>query len=270
MNNGSLYLIRALTNMHVGRGDLTFNIVDNEVQRDVVTNLPMIFSSSLKGALREFFENNVSDKDIISYIFGDEGIKTAGNYKFFSAHILSIPARSNKKPYFMATCKSVLKEFLNYIDFLDLKQEYKDLEAKLLEFIKIDVHKDNPVIFEKLDNVSIENYSAVYKEFKDIKYIETLLGENIALFDDEVFKENIAKELPVVARNHLENGISKNLWYEEIVPRESRFFFAVLKDEKYSEEFDSYITKNIIQIGANASIGYGYTKINKLEGVKNE
>lgn len=268
MNKASLYLIRALTNMHVGRGDLTFNIVDNEVQRDVITDLPVIFSSSLKGALREFFESDDGNRDLVEHVFGGQG---AGNYKFFSAHLLSLPVRSNKKPYYMATCKSVIKEFLDQIEFLGL-EGFKNLRDKLEKLMKIEV-KENPVIFEKLDNVRIENYVAKYYEGiqeDDIKEIEKLLGENIVLFNDEVFKETIAKELPVIARNCLENGISKNLWYEEVVPRESRFFLAVLKSDEYIQKFDDLITKNIIQIGANASIGYGYTKIEKLEGDKDE
>ena len=49
------YMIRCLTNMHVGKGDATYEVVDKCVQRDVTTGVPCIYSSSLKGALRHFF-----------------------------------------------------------------------------------------------------------------------------------------------------------------------------------------------------------------------
>ncbi len=52
----NIYIIDCLTNMHVGSGETNFNIVDNQVQRDSVTEFPTINSSSLKGALRDFAE----------------------------------------------------------------------------------------------------------------------------------------------------------------------------------------------------------------------
>ena len=48
----NIYLLECLTNLHVGSGEVNYNIVDNEVERDVVTNYPTINSSGVKGALR--------------------------------------------------------------------------------------------------------------------------------------------------------------------------------------------------------------------------
>lgn len=78
------------------------------------------------------------------------------------------------------------------------------------------------------------------------------------------FKE-LTEELPVIARNYLKNGISENLWYEEVVPRESLFVFTLLAPKGDITKFDEQVNGKIIQIGANATIGYGlclFTKIN--------
>lgn len=65
----------------------------------------------------------------------------------------------------------------------------------------------------------------------------------------------------MIARNCLnDQGISENLWYEEIVPHESVFYFPVLADNNYIEEFKNTM-ENIIQFGANASLGYGLAKV---------
>jgi CRISPR-associated protein Cmr4 len=48
MYNNKAYIIKTKTNLHVGSGDINFGIVDNEVQRDTITNLPVINASSLK------------------------------------------------------------------------------------------------------------------------------------------------------------------------------------------------------------------------------
>ena len=77
------YLIECLTNMHVGSGGANYGVVDNLVQRDSVTNIPIINSSSLKGALREFFfnqwEGNEENMKILDYIFGPDGARNAAS-----------------------------------------------------------------------------------------------------------------------------------------------------------------------------------------------
>ena len=91
-----------------------------------------------------------------------------------------------------------------------------------------------------------------------------------------ILEEQLVKKinLPVLARNHLDNGISQNLWYEEVVPHEAVFFTAVLTDGTSSgdealESFDQHITGekgySLVQFGGNASVGYGLTKISKVE-----
>ncbi|MCS4455235.1 RAMP superfamily CRISPR-associated protein [Clostridium botulinum] len=56
MDNFKIYTIRCLTNMHVGSGDASYTLIDNQVQRDVITGFPTINSSSLKGSLRSFLD----------------------------------------------------------------------------------------------------------------------------------------------------------------------------------------------------------------------
>ncbi len=80
-----------------------------------------------------------------------------------------------------------------------------------------------------------------------------------------LFKE-AADNLPVIARNHLENGISKNLWYEQVVPHEAEFIVAVIYPEgfDFQRNFNQHVHNNMIQIGANATIGYGICLFEKL------
>ena len=71
----------------------------------------------------------------------------------------------------------------------------------------------------------------------------------------------ICEDLPVVARNQL--GEHRNLWYEELVPRQSEFWFIHLYPEV--EIIAEIIAGNVpVQIGANASVGYGYCKLENL------
>ena len=50
------FVLNFQTNLHAGSGDANYGIIDKLVQREPATNRPIIHSSSLKGALREYFE----------------------------------------------------------------------------------------------------------------------------------------------------------------------------------------------------------------------
>jgi CRISPR-associated protein Cmr4 len=80
-----------------------------------------------------------------------------------------------------------------------------------------------------------------------------------------LFKE-AAENLPVIARNHLENGISKNLWYEQVVPHEAEFIVAVIYPNgfEFENKFNLHVHNKIIQVGANATVGYGICLFEKL------
>ncbi len=256
------YLISCLTNMHVGSGGANFGVIDNLVQRDSISNMPTIHSSSLKGALREFFKVKWGENDDkLNYIFGNDssrnpdkkGKDEIGHFKFFPADLLVLPVRSNKRPFFRVTAKMLL-------DPIDTKAKSFKVEALKVgiafpencTFVNAAHNNDNVVLLEDWKaniNPDIETNSN--------------FGKDVVGFDDDTFKK-LAKKLPVIARNQLDNGESKNLWYEEVVPRESRFVFFVAKEEKFSDEFDNELKETIVQIGASASIGYGYVTITKI------
>ena len=252
------YSIKNISNLHVGSGDNNYGVIDNLVQRDVNTNLPTIHSSSLKGALKEHFSSTEDNTEFIETVFGKEDNKP-GKWKFLAADLLSRPLRSNMIQYFNASSPEALSNFVTKIENLGLANAFPNFD-KLKELANMSVAENNPLVFNsRFNNAVIEDleWRTTYNDF-DVSGLSTLLGEHLILINNNDFRE---VELPVIARNHLENGISENLWYEEVVPYDSRFgFFIIENDEVNSEEFMNGI-KKIIQIGANASIGYGLCKI---------
>ena len=58
------------------------------------------------------------------------------------------------------------------------------------------------------------------------------------------------------------------MWYEEVVPHKSIFYFAVVdstsEPENLLEVFTDSVREKIIQFGANASVGYGLCKVIKV------
>lgn len=261
------YLITCSTNMHVGSGEANYGVVDNLVQRDPITEIPIIHSSSLKGALREYFKDEWGENDSrLNYVFGTDPTRNGGKtevgyYKLFDANLIVLPVRSNIKPFFRATSKFLLDEVNEKAKVLGLSS------FDINPFNTNNVTKENPKVLNGNNDCYLEDIKA--QSGLSLKLnVTSNLGENPSLFYDDDFKE-LSKHLPVIARNQLENGESKNLWYEEVVPRESRFVFFVSKPKEnetvlYESEFNTIISKSVIQIGGNASIGYGYTKIKKL------
>lgn len=266
----SLYTIKTLTNLHAGSGDANFDIIDNQVQRDAITTLPNINSSSLKGAFREHF-TQFDANGMINYIFGPESTSDdnhqTGAYSFFEAKLLTRPIRSNAKYFFNATGPAVISEFLKSCELfqISLDSELKNVLQKLSE-----LKPTKPFIFEDIKGAFLEDEMAEFKQFDTSKLV-SFLGKDLALLSDENFK---ALALPVLARNKLENGESKNLWYEEVVPKESKFYFFIAKPENLDVKDNSqkiegferrFDNEEIIQIGANKSIGYGFCKISHIK-----
>ncbi len=264
-----LFHITAITNLHVGSGKENIGVVDNLIQRDVVTNLPVINSSSLKGALRE----HCNGKDFLEYVFGSEpgGTKdnkqdkkepetTPGNYKFFDAHLLAIPARSDKSPYYMVTCPMAIKHYNETAEMFGIDVKIPVPAAK-----EVSTKDSN-------GDTYIEDNCFNLKKSEEIK---THIGSDVdvVVISDDDFKELCDDEhLPVIARNCLDSK-NPNLWYEQVLPRFSVLYFPLIaaenaeKDKENAEKdivFESFktaVTDTLVQIGANATIGYGFCKI---------
>ena len=247
------YKINCLTNLHVGSGDLNYNIVDNEVERDAVTGYPVVHASGLKGALREHFSKK-NDKNFINDVFGqdvgDDEIK-AGDYKFLDAYLLARPMRVSGQ---LASIPVVSEKSVN--DFIRRMNAFGITEYGT-EYLCVDFPKNVNFLSNVSGiNVEAETTGAIPAEAMNVlKGLENLIGNKVAIVKD--FNDY---DLPVVARNQLKEGESVNLWYEEVVPHDSVFYTVIITpDDNMKLDFGE-----IIQIGGHASIGCGFTKFAML------
>lgn len=239
----AFFKITAKTNMHVGSGSNDYGIIDNLIQRDHITELPVINSSSLKGALRAFCE--FYNKSIVDCVFGakvkdtedkEDGKKKevqtpqAGQFRFFDAKFLAMPIRCG--------------------EFEEYKEGDSSYEMVTSKAIKDELESENE-LFEDC-KIKVDHITSTFM---------TVCSGCLKKMADNY-------HLPVIARNQLDNGESKNLWYEQVMPRESQFYFRILYPDNKSTEFEKFrkiVTSNMVQIGANASIGYGFCKIELIE-----
>lgn len=246
-----LFKMECISNLHVGNGETNYNIIDNEVQKDIVLDyVPIIHASGVKGSLRQFFSDKWGKTDErVQRIFGSDKNETApGQYKFFDAKMIARPLRVSEGhlPYLLATDKHILTDFSDFLAHIGMADYYQYRPLKISEK---DFFSDSPMV-QQLEGFPVKQQS--------IPALETIIGKDYAVGNSiQPFA------LPVHARNKLDDaGISENLWYEEIVPYKSIFYFTIFTPPQTPMEFN--FENEIIQFGGNASIGQGYTKITQV------
>jgi CRISPR-associated protein Cmr4 len=269
------FKIQCKTNLHVGSGKANYGVIDQLVQRDPTFQYPTIHASSLKGAIKEYCNSISYDKMV--EVFGSEKIngKTnhedskVGSYKFFDANLLDIPVRCDKQAFVHITCPDIL------IAFSERLPENSQLKKELIVLANL-LSEDVPIaraFSENLHNATIEDFD-IKAHFDNTISISSKIRELFDNHDFVIVKNNYFDRLtndlhlPVIARNYLENGESKNLWYEQVVPRLSIFWSNVLynnSDVLFTPEL--FKSEVLVQIGANGSIGYGYSSFTEIKTI---
>ena len=157
MEYKNAWLIIAKANLHVGNENISnYGLIDKAIQRDIVTNLPCINSSSLKGAINEYTTmvctTSITPQQRIS-IFGvdknDKSKTQKGNTVFFDANILALPRPNDHTLYELATCDAVLDRFVERLSIKPhLLIKYRRFVDEPQSFIPV----NNSKIFAKMTN----------------------------------------------------------------------------------------------------------------------
>lgn len=280
-----IYRLRPFTNLHVGSGETNFGVVDNLIQRDATTGLPCVHSSGLKGAIKQLCDQYNLDDTSLQAIFGSDADvnkpqdkrKNPGSKAqqaesfFFSAQLLALPVRSEKVPYVLATCPKVLQQFLQTLADFNLPFEDKTSVENFINELKNEKGQAY-CLNSKLANSTLAasgiNINAIPnpQNYQAVKTLFGITDDNLCLLSDNDFQELCDDlNLPVIARNALDDGESKNLWYEQVLPRESLLYFPALwTNLAHQSAVEDIILNNPVQIGGNASVGYGFTRITSL------
>lgn len=228
MNRNNVWFITPKTNLHVGNENTSsYGLIDLGIQKNVTTQLPCINSSSLKGALNEFAtaSANISPQDRLR-IFGCD---KSGQIK---------DTIKGSYTFFDANILFIPKQ-----SDTSLFQLVTADEVLSAFFNQVKLLTGATITEQSLEAMGFVYSKVSYQEFKEL------------CSDDN---------LPIIARNVLDNGESKNLWYEQVLPAESVLFTFI--DDKDDEILRNKLSDDntIVQIGASATIGYGYCKFKHL------
>lgn len=241
----------AETPIHMGAGQ-SVSYIDLPVQRERHTSFPTLWSSGIKGVIRDLALRKWNDKDKVETIFGPEDGSSdfASCISITDAKILLYPVRSLKGVFAWITCPFVLKRFKE-----DLKAVAQNLSSQIPDFniddekisissnSKIKINSNEVALEEfvfKVDNNQFQNVSGLansLKKFLPDNPLVQSLENHLAIVSDDVFKDfvNYAVEVRTRIRIDQAKGTVKEgaLFSEELIPSESVFYSLVFITDPY-------------------------------------
>ena len=226
------------TPLHAGSGD-DLGIVDLPIQRERHTQFPKIEASSLKGALREAFENQANSKDKkfadwgnsdvkVHRFFGydesglndaektqlkshfkykpensneeKEGHDRSGCLAFTDARLLLFPVKSMKGVFVWLTCKQVLNKFASDMGIAQIPIAGLDAIKTLdVEDGKAFTSSTSPLVNKA---VVLEEYAFEAEPHKDVTTFANALSELVFGDTDLAYwKSLLQKNLVVLSDN---------------------------------------------------------------------
>jgi len=297
-----IFYIHTITPMHVGSGS-DLGIVDMPIQRESHTSYPKIEGSSLKGSIREAFEQEKNIDELkIHQVFGYDETnaseeakkkfdelkdKYAGALGFSDARILLFPIKSVKGVFAYVTCPNVIKRYENdLVKIIGKNVDFKiPNENTITQNSKIKLDDEDIVILEEYSfEVSEDNNTNKLAEFLAKKTEISEIKEKLIVLSDDDFKDFVNMFTEVITRTKIDNktGTVKDgaLFNEEYLPSETVMYSMVFassiipyigNDIKNEDDVMKFFKNNcpeVIQIGGNATIGKGICKI--IKGGKDE
>jgi CRISPR-associated protein Cmr4 len=260
-NKSALLTFYAETPIHMGAGQ-SVSYVDLPVEREKHTSFPVLWSSGIKGVIRDTTTRKWT-KDKVETIFGpeEESSEFASCISITDAKILLFPVRSIKGVFAWITCPFVLKRFKEDLEAIGLNFKHNNQEIQIpnVSDDKVVIANENLKIqnFEKVAleefvfdadiKDEIKNFSEFLKKEKIIPQNELTknLENHLAIVSDNVFKDfvNYAVEIRTRIRIEQAKGTVKEgaLFSEELIPSESIFYSLVfITDPYFGIERDLY------------------------------
>ncbi|MEO0168682.1 MAG: type III-B CRISPR module RAMP protein Cmr4 [candidate division WOR-3 bacterium] len=260
---GALITFYAETPVHMGAGQ-SVSYVDLPVQRERHTGFPVLWSSGIKGVLRDLAYRNWN-KDAVEIIFGPEEDSSdfASCISITDANILLYPVRSVRGVFAWITCPLVLKRFKENLEILKITPKNQNLKAddtlneliskieSLMEKMKkMENFSDDKVlvsqnssliigqnkksvaleefVFEVKENDTFGNLAKNLKGILPPNSLTNDLEKHLAIVSDNVFKDFVRYAVEIRTRIRIDQatGTVKTgaLFTEELIPSESVFY----------------------------------------------
>lgn len=295
-----LIFVHALSPIHAGTGQ-SVDVIDMPIAREKATNLPYIPGSSVKGVIRDVY----NDQDKKKHVFGTE--EQAGDAIFADQRLLLLPIRSLYGTFAWVTSPYVLNRFareaktcftkpdevptINASDTIRKHANDSSNDKAIALVTKHSVLSANDTVYlEDLDIPTSTNPAGNAADawaqwlgatiFKHDDPWQTILQERLCIVHDEIFNFLVTTATEITARIRLDDNtkvVEKGgLWYEEALPAETILAGIVaINDQKGTkntqavEEALAQVAKQkLIQFGGNATVGRGLCQLAFVKGAQ--
>ena len=269
----------AETFIHPGSGQ-NVGAIDLPVAREAATDYPYIAGSSLKGALRDAYEQK-TNKEAADKIFGQQ--EQAGDIVVSDARLLLLPVRSLTGAYKWLTCGHVLERFIRDCsrsgqapDILlpEVKEKHALSQGSGTLFLE-----ERSFTCRTIDSTFAADLLALLGAYMPHASVRERLASQLTIVHDNDFAWFARYGLAIQARNQLTGGKTSspwknpetgqtekgNLWYEENLPPDT-FMYTVLAERKKAT-LEPLLTTigNYLQVGGNETVGQGWFCLQGLE-----
>lgn len=255
----------AETFIHPGTGQ-NVGAIDLPVAREAATDYPFIAGSSLKGALRDAYEqkDRAGASDIFGPKVGDPDVELrAGNLLVSDARLLLLPVRSLSSAYKWVTCPHLLERFKrdtgrsdSTVNFDIPKVENKMVLSSENQGTRLFLEERS---FEVAGTLGDDLMDALEQLISNDDIKARLKGQLAVLSNDD-FSWFARYGLAVQARNVLdsEKKTSNNLWYEETLPPDTLMYAVLAERNGKGVLQDVQRIGDYLQVGGNETVGQGW------------
>lgn len=252
--------------LHPGTGQ-SVGAIDLPVQRESTTKYPVLVGSSLKGALRDYAEQEGHPDSQINEIFGlpDQ----IGSLGVTDGKLLLLPLRALHQAYAWVTCPYALERLKRDLAFAGQLISWEIPTVADQEAITASCDPGQSVFLEEYVYTATapsDQWSAITATLASLLHHSSTrarLSQQLTIISNDEFAHFAEYGLPVRARNKLdENKTSKALWYEESLPTDTVLYFLFISrsDENPALTLlqEWLATQPYLQVGGNESVGQGW------------
>lgn len=297
-----LIFVHALSPLHAGTGQ-GVGVIDLPIAREKATGLPYLPGSSLKGTLRDEF-NDDSLRDLRHKIFGPDKNNAsdhAGAIQFTDQTLLLLPVRSLAGTFAWVTSPYILRRLkrdatdagaLGLPADIPTPNDVEHCVVDAAASCKLIVAGVNKVCLEDLDLQPDAGQAAHVQSWADWLKTrifptgsawQTMLGERLCVVHDDVLSFLLNTATEITARVKIKNDAKTvergGLWYEEALPAESILFGLALAfpndrtvvngqrltPQKIFEAVGEKLTRTM-QFGGKATVGRGICRVSMSNG----
>lgn len=273
------------TSLHAGTGS-TVSVVDLPIQRERITNYPMVQGSGIKGALRS--QANLTKQEETT-LFGpstedlrNENNKNAraGAISVGDARIVLFPIRSLMGVFAYATCPHVLARLRRDCGQFKLDIPAPANDESALVTTSSAVMASGSVVLEEfsfkaqhdaqVDQIAQWLSDKALPEGKEYDYWRKKLLNSLVILPDDAFRDFVTTSTEIITRVRLDSAkktvAEGALWTQEALPSDTLLMSRIVLSDRQNDTpevaADSFDRR--IQIGGDETTGDGFVALRWL------